>query len=137
VFIKAGREVGTLFPQQVLSLPKRTWGFIQIGSPESPGNYFHLCFWGSTNTCVYVKKFIDDLLGKPQIESRIKLVKAHYVNMKALVKAIPDWSTKVPDMAKELNSGVYNNDCLAYPEVREFFICCNFSSFYRKWYSLN
>jgi hypothetical protein len=29
-----------------------TLGLIQIGSPGSPGNCFHLCFWGSTNMCL-------------------------------------------------------------------------------------
>jgi hypothetical protein len=50
------------------------------------------------------------------------LVKARYANVEALVKAIPDWSTKVPDVAKAVNSGIYDNDCLAHPEVCEFFI---------------
>jgi hypothetical protein len=42
--------------------------------------------------------------------------------MKALVKAIPDWFTKVPDVVKAVNSGIYDNDYLAHPEVCEFFI---------------
>jgi hypothetical protein len=42
--------------------------------------------------------------------------------MEALVKAIPDWSTKVLDVAKVVNSGIYDNDCLAHLEVYEFFI---------------
>jgi hypothetical protein len=41
---------------------------------------------GDLQTCVFVKKFIDDPFRKPQIESRIKLVKARYANLEALVK---------------------------------------------------
>jgi hypothetical protein len=32
--------------------------------------------------------------------------------MEALVKAILDWSTKVLDVAKVVNSGIYDNDSL-------------------------
>jgi hypothetical protein len=42
--------------------------------------------------------------------------------VEAQVKATPDWSTKVLDVAKAVNSGIYNNDCLAHLEVCEFFI---------------
>jgi hypothetical protein len=40
--------------------------------------------------------------------------------MEALVKAILYWFTKVLDVAKAVNSGIY--DCLAQPEICEFFI---------------
>jgi hypothetical protein len=42
--------------------------------------------------------------------------------VEARVKAILDWSTKVLDMAKAVNSGIYDNDCLAHLEICEFFI---------------
>jgi hypothetical protein len=64
------------------------------------------------------KKFIDNLLRNHKLSPGSS---ACYANVKALVKAIPDWSTKVLDVAKVVNSGIYNNDCLAHLEVYEFF----------------
>jgi hypothetical protein len=75
---------------------------------------------GDLQTCIYVKKFIDDLLGNHKLSPGSSWSKP--ANVEALVKAIPDWSTKVPDVAKAVNSGIYDNDCLAHPEVYEFFI---------------
>lgn len=75
-------------------------------------------------------------LRKPQIEARIKLVEARYANLDAVVKSIPDWSMKVPEVAKAVNSGIYDNDCLANKQVCKLLpLIFNFSSFYTKWFA--